>query len=386
MARDHHPIARIRLARSLPRLLALPLATLVIGAAIAALAATALPPPGTWIGLGAAGVLAIVAVLQAAWVLSIRLEVEESAVGVSWLGGGRIYPLSPGPVTRVRLRGAGASRLRARTGMLGWAIGPARLRDDERVEVVRLAPTATAILVPTERGRLAIAPADEGALLDALTRAARARQRLEEIAAAGTAPDEVARDTGPEPAEREAEAEPESIDGGEPYEPSEPAPMTGIERALLEQRLAEERAAAEAAAAERGDEGPIVEVPSPVEPEAALEPQPAMPVPVTAPPSRRRAVRRPQMRLRVRRPKPSAALVLVPLVGAGAAWALGVVTGRMPEPGSDLSRLTSLALVLAGPVTSVAALMALAWWPRLVAVVVTGGLVAALFVGRALAG
>ena len=56
----------------------------------------------------------------------------------------------------------------------------------------------------------------------------------------------------------------------------------------------------------------------------------------------------------------------------------------MPQAGTDLARLTSLALVLAGPATSVGAIMAMAWWPRLVGVVVTGGLAASVFIGRAL--
>ena len=60
-------------------------------------------------------------------------------------------------------------------------IGRARLREHEQIEVVRLAPTPTAILVPTERGRLAIAPASDDELLDALSRAARARQRLADL-------------------------------------------------------------------------------------------------------------------------------------------------------------------------------------------------------------
>jgi hypothetical protein len=80
------------------------------------------------------------------------------------------------------------------------------------------------------------------------------------------------------------------------------------------------------------------------------------------------------------------ALVFVPLLAAGAAWGVGLAAGRMPEPGTDLARLTSLGLVLAGPATSIGAIMALAWWPRLVGVVVAGGVVAAVFIGRALIG
>ncbi|HUH16904.1 MAG TPA: hypothetical protein VMM85_03055, partial [Methylomirabilota bacterium] len=91
-------------------------------------------------------------------------------------------------------------------------------------------------------------------------------------------------------------------------------------------------------------------------------------------------------RLRVRRPRPAAALVLLPLVGAGAAWGIGRALGHMPDPASDLGRLTTLALVMAGPATSLGALMARHWWPRLVGVVVAGGLASSVFIGRALFG
>ena len=86
----------------------------------------------------------------------------------------------------------------------------------------------------------------------------------------------------------------------------------------------------------------------------------------------------------ISRPRPSWLLPLVPLVAAGAAWAAGAYLGRMPELGSDGARLTALALVLAGPGTSIGALMARAWWPRTVGVVVTGGLAASVLIGRAL--
>ncbi|MBA2264727.1 MAG: hypothetical protein H0W10_08700 [Chloroflexi bacterium] len=92
------------------------------------------------------------------------------------------------------------------------------------------------------------------------------------------------------------------------------------------------------------------------------------------------------IRVLLRRPRPRAAFVLLPLLGAGAAWGVGIAAGHMPEAGTDLARITSLALVLAGPATSVGALLALAWWPRIVGVVVAGGLAASVFIGRALIG
>jgi hypothetical protein len=90
--------------------------------------------------------------------------------------------------------------------------------------------------------------------------------------------------------------------------------------------------------------------------------------------------------VRIGRPRPSAAFVLLPLLGTGGVWLAASLTGRLPEPGTELGRLTSLGLVLAGPATSVGAIMARQWWPRLVGVVVTSGLAAAVFVGRSLLG
>jgi hypothetical protein len=350
------PIARIRLARSLPRLLAAPL---LVGIAGAAALGVGLTVVGGIVGVALAvlgGLIVVGAIGAAAVLLSVRLAVEESAVGLSWLGGERIYPLSPGPVTRVRLRGAGASRLRARTGGLGWALGSARLRGEEEIEVVRLAATATAILVPTERGRLAIAAANDDRLLDALSRAARARQRLEALAERLPAPPE-------------AVSEPEVAAPAEP----EPHALTGIERALLEERLAAEREAAEAAGL------PMPEPPMPAQ----------LPVAVPAPEVRTEKASRRRLRLRrpaIRPPRPAIAFVILPLVGAALAYGAGLAGGRMPEAGTDLARLTSLALVLAGPATSVGAVMALAWWPRLVSVVVAAGLAASVLIGRALIG
>ncbi len=352
------PIARIRLARSAPRLLAAPLLVGIAGAAAIGVGLTVVGIAGIALAV-LGGLLVIGAIGGAAVLLSVRLDVEESAVGLSWLGGERIYPLSPGPVTRVRLRGASASRLRARTGALGWALGPARLRGEEEIEVVRLAATPTAILVPTERGRLAISAANDDRLLDALSRAARARQRLEALAERLPAP----RDEVDQPAEPDISA---------PAEP-EKRPLTGIERMLLEERLAAEHEAAAAAGV------PL--------------PEPAMPAPtpvaISAPAVRTEKAPRRRLRLRrptLRPPRPALAFVVLPLVGAALAWGAGIAGGRMPEAGTDLARLTSLALVLAGPATSVGAVMALAWWPRLVSVVVAGGLAASVLIGRALIG
>ena len=357
------PIARIRLARSLPRLFAAPLLLAAAGAAAIAAGMVSVGGTNGLVLAGAGAVLAVVALVVVVLLLSIRLEVEESAIGVSWLGGGRVYPLTAGPVTRVRLRGPNASRLRARSRALGWGIGRARLRDQEPIEVVRLAPTATAILVPTDRGRLAIAPASEDELLDALSRAARARQRLDALAEPAPAIEP------PPPPETDPEPE------------LPPLPLTGIERALLEQRLAEEQEATEAAlaAAVAAEAERLAAAPEPSI-ETATSP---LPVPRSGSTGRAARLR---ARVAIPRPKPNVALAFLPIIGAGAAWGAGLVLGSMPEPGTDLARITSLALVLAGPATSVGAIMALAWWPRIVGVVVAAGLAASVFIGRALIG
>ena len=172
-------IARVKLARSLPRLLAVPFLIFVFAGAAIAGGLVVVPPPVGFALIAIGALLGALGLALMVTLLSVRLDVGESAVQVSWIGGSRSYVLSPGPVTRVRLRGANASRLRVRSGAFGWALGRAVLRGEEPIHIVRLAPTATAILVPTDRGRLAIAPARDEDLLDALSRAARARQQLE---------------------------------------------------------------------------------------------------------------------------------------------------------------------------------------------------------------
>ncbi len=232
---------------------------------------------------------------------------------------------------------------------------------------MRLDRTATAILVPTERGRLAIAPADEDALLDALSRAARARQRLDELTAASP---------NPQPGEQEPEQpeahEPQRVDAVAVE--VQPKVLTGIERALLERRMAQEREEAAAALASEAARIAGTAGSSASDDAEAGESRAQAPSP-----HRRR-------RLTLRRPPPSAVFILLPLIGAGAVWGLGLLTDSYPEPGTDLGRLTALALVLAGPATSVGAIMARAWWPRLVGLVVAGGLCASAFIARALIG
>lgn len=363
-------IARVRLARSLPRLLALPLLPLLLGAAALAAGFLVVTGPAAIALLVGGGLLVLAGLATALVLLSVGLDVEESAVRVGWIGGGRVYHLSPGPVTRVRLVGPNASRLRILSGVFGWGLGRAVLRGEERIHVVRLARTPTAILVPTDRGRLAIAPASDDDLLEALSRAAHARQRSERQAGDGAEPDDRATDAlAPAP----TDAAPPDVEAR--VAPEVAPTLTGIERALLEERMAEERAAAELAAARMASEAESGTA------EVAPPRADAVPEVVAAEPAPGR-----RARIGVQRPGRRAAFVFLPLLGAGLAWGVGLATGRMPEAGTDLARLTSLALVMAGPATSIGAVMALAWWPRLVGVVVIGGLVASVFIGRALLG
>jgi hypothetical protein len=397
MARDARPIARVRLARSLPRVLAAPLLAVVLGAVLVGLGLVVV---GGMLGLGVAaggGALAALGLVGAAVPLSVRVDVEESIVRVQWLFGRRVYLLTPGSLTRVHLHGEGASPLRSGF-RFGWALGPAVLRNVEEIHVVRLAPTETAILIPTARGRLAIATSDEQHLIDALMQAAHARARTEEIAAA------------------QAEAEPEVPEPSPAVEAEalDPRLLTGIERSEYLEALARR----EAEEAEADARTTAAAPPPSVQPEpAAAMASPAEAIPAAAP---RRIFRRPSWarrrpsdgsldmpampapsaagvavpsragtaarvrRLPISRPRPSWLLPLLPLAAAGGAWAAGVYIGRMPELGSDTARLTALALVLAGPGTTIGALMARTWWPRTVGVVVTGGLAASVFIGRAL--
>ncbi|HEX2289866.1 MAG TPA: hypothetical protein VHH53_06670, partial [Pseudonocardiaceae bacterium] len=175
-------IANIPLARSLRRVLAVPAIALLAGGLAAVVGWLVGGLPGLALAV-AGGVLIVVASYLALLVLSVRLDLEVSTLRLRRLGSEQRFSLVRGPVTRVPLRGVGAARLRPRFGALGWGLGPARLRDEEEIQLVRLAPTTTAILVPTDSGRVAIAPASEQQLIAALGAAARVQQRLDQVAA-----------------------------------------------------------------------------------------------------------------------------------------------------------------------------------------------------------
>lgn len=364
-------IARVPLARALRRLLLAPALAALVGATAMGLGWLL----GAWGGLGLA-LAGVAAVTLAGWLalalLSLGLEVEVAAIRVHWIGGERRHPLARGPVTRVALRGPDAVRLQARFGLVGWALGRGTLRGEERIEVVRLAPSATLILIPTAHGRLAIAPASEGELLAALAAAARVQQRLDAVAARTPS-------LPPRPIPRaEAPVAAPVAPAWAAAEAREPVArlLTGIQRVELEERLATQRAAALAAAeAERRVQQLNRAASSAVTlPAAAVAPRRARV---------RAAWRRPAWLDISRGHVVAASLLLLPVVGTGAAWLVASLTGQAH---GESSRNLVLALVLVGPAATLGAIGARFWWPRLVPLIVSSALFALVLIGRVLAG
>ena len=399
MAGKTVPIAPIPLARSTGRLLAVPLIVLLAGAV--AVAAGVVLGDLRGIGLVAAGLVAVAMSLAlAVKLLTVRLDVEVATLRVRWLGGERRYTLVRGPVTRVALRGPEAARLRPRFGALGWGFGRARLRRDEQIELVRLAKTTTMILVPTDMGRLGVAPASEQQLLNALAAAARIQQRLDEVAEHAKAfdlPQQTSRTSLPSGSEvrPRVEAEPAAAAGGRRV-------LTGIERTLLEERLAADRAAAlRAAEAERQAANDAARMAAFLPAEAAA-PTAALP----GRPRQRGRWRRPAWlpgaaaaatpeaaapaRVVARRVRaiPNERLVaygasILPAVAAGIIWAVASLTGRL-DLSVEQMRPIAVALLATGPAGAVAGLMARTWYPRLLGLVTITSLLALGLVARAL--
>jgi hypothetical protein len=407
-------IARVSLARSLPRLLVVPVMAVMAGISAAGAGVLMGGLPG--VGLAIAGVCALGSgSLLAVILLSLRLEVEVAAIRVRWWGGERRYPLARGSVTRMAARGANAPRVRVRFGALGWGFGPGLLRENERIEIVRLAPEARLILLPTARGRLAVAPAVEQELLDALTAAARVQQRLD---AAGTpaqravdrpsssAAQPVLQRAIPEP----AAARPPPV--GPPVMDL-PRPLTGIERAQLEGRLAVERERRMAEAARRAElelaaqrereETAAAHVMA--EPMSAREaiprarrrerarwrppawlrrPPTGAPLTEAAAPqpssSEAAALARPRSALRL----PSLAAAAVMLLPSLAAAVLWLAVGAWLAPTATEMRQIVMALVLAGPAATAASLVTWFVAPRLSGLPLIAGAAALVLVGRAL--
>jgi hypothetical protein len=392
-------IGSVRLARAPARLLAGPVAIGLVGAIVAAIGFLLGGPLGVSV-LTAGAIVLVVAIYLAALVLSIRLRVEAGSLVLRWLGGNRRYGLVRGSVTRVTVRGTGSAPLRTSLGLLGWGIGRATLRGNEQIQLIRLAPTASMILIPTDRGRLAIAAAADDELLAMLATAARLQTRA---AAPATPLVEQAVPVAPTPA---------------PGPPEQPRVLTGIERALLEERLSAERAAAlaaaeaerEAAEAERqaaeaerqAEDARQAPAQAPMHAAAVVDEAvlsaPAAAVIARRAPRERAFWRRPSRR-RVRRPSwlglpawttlpPLAGAVLpmvAPALTAAAVWIVALANGRLDVPLSE-ARYLSLAFVLAGPVAAVGLLVARVWQPRMRGLVACTALAAQVLLVRVLIG
>ncbi|MEX0710523.1 MAG: hypothetical protein WD116_04895 [Chloroflexota bacterium] len=345
----------IRLARGRARLVGGP-AAFLLAAAGALVGGVLVAGPARIALLGLGGLAVLVALYLFALVASYRLQIEPGGLLLRWFGGQRRYRLVRGPVTRVAVRGPSAAALHPRFGALGWAVGPAVLRHEEPIELIRLATGVPLILVPTDRGRLAIAPEVEGDLLAALSTAVRLQERIDEVAMRRAAPP----------------AQPAQV-----APPPPPRILTGIERTLLEQRLAAERAASQAADDPGAPAIAAAAMPDAMPdamPQAQAPAAPALVVAAAARPARRRERARWERPTWLAIPGPASVVaalpIAAPLIGAAIAWVAVVATGRPVLPIPE-ARLLLVALILVGPLGAAGALIARAWYPRL------GGLVAA---------
>lgn len=132
-----------------------------------------LQTPGTiGVAVTLAGVTVLCyVVLLTLHVLSLRLEIRRGEVRVASVLVRRRYPVRPGPVTRLRVeprKGIFGTQL----GGFGIEIGLGHSPSAESVDVVRLAPVSSLIVVPSSPTRLAVVPSSERTLLRALELAA----------------------------------------------------------------------------------------------------------------------------------------------------------------------------------------------------------------------
>ena len=383
MAHETLPIARIVLARDVRRILTLPLLLALTGLS-AGLAGLVLGGMAEVVAVVGGAIAIAGAVLLAIVPLSLRMDVEVGGLRMRWLGGTRRYQLARGPVTRVALTGPSAGSIRSRFPVLGWSFGRAVLRGEEPIVLVRLARTPNVIVVPTDRGRLAIAAASEGDLIDALGAAARVQQRLDEVGGRVLAafPEGLAALEEPAPA-------PPIEEERKPKEDAERF-LTGIERAQLEARLtAARQAALLAAEAERRDALAAEEAAAAgTSGQVGTVPQAADGEPLAGY-SRARERRaatwtRPAWATDARvRTLGTISWALVPLAASLVAWALAEANQSAIAGDATWSRLVALALTLGGPAAALGVVAARAWWPRLTGLITVSALASLVLTARA---
>jgi len=383
VAHETLPIARIVLARDVRRILTLPLLLALTGLS-AGLAGLVLGGMAEVVAVVGGAIAIAGAVLLAIVPLSLRMDVEVGGLRMRWLGGTRRYQLARGPVTRVALTGPSAGSIRSRFPVLGWSFGRAVLRGEEPIVLVRLARTPNVIVVPTDRGRLAIAAASEGDLIDALGAAARVQQRLDEVGGRVLAafPEGLAALEEPAPA-------PPIEEERKPKEDAERF-LTGIERAQLEARLtAARQAALLAAEAERRDALAAEEAAAAgTSEQVGTVPQAADGEPLAGY-SRARERRaatwtRPAWATDARvRTLGTISWALVPLAASLVAWALAEANQSAIAGDATWSRLVALALTLGGPAAALGVVAARAWWPRLTGLITVSALASLVLTARA---
>ena len=411
---------RVPLARDVPRLLFVPMLIALLGITVGGLAVLALPDPARLPAIAVGAVLAALALLAALTLLSVRLEVlTDGQVRLSWLTGATIFRLVPGPVTRVPLPERGRQPIRGRFGAFGLTVGSGALHEEEPATVVKLARATSLIAIPTDRGRLAVAPADEAALIAALTASARLQQAAPAApaapaAGAGPMAAQAARwplsaaesprpplTASPPPAPtpsalaRATPTEPSPLAAAAESAPSAPRLLSGIERHRLEMERAA-RAAAEAAAAADAARR-VDEERSAVARRAEEERRAAAAAATrTAAPSAggllatagalaqlRARIFAPRRLIRLPAARGALALSLAPTAVAGIAAALFLVPGIAVLASAAESGRLALGLLLAGPLSTVGSLLARYGWPRLAGLVAVSGLFALVLLIRA---
>ena len=129
-------------------------------------------PGAIGVAVTVAGVAVLLYVmLLALHVLSLRLDVHPGEVRVSSVLIRRRYRLVRGAVTRMQAP-HGRAAFGTQLGGFGLEIGIGRAGTDESVDVIRLAPVRSMIMIPSDGNRLAVAPSSERRLLRALQAAA----------------------------------------------------------------------------------------------------------------------------------------------------------------------------------------------------------------------
>jgi hypothetical protein len=400
----------VSLARDARHALALPGLLVLVGVGIAAagiglglsLSIIALVALAAVVGIALAGIGAWMAIR----IRSLKLAVEVDYLHLTGRGVDRRYHLAHGSLSRVATSGPTGARLRTRPTSLGWGVGRSTLGSGERIDVIRLGATPSVVLIPTERGRVALAAAVEADLIQALMGAAQTRAEREPtpavVAAASVAPAPVA---------AAAIVAPPIARPPEPEAPRRP--LTGIERMALEEQMAEEHGAAYGGApreqamasfspatyppatyppATYPPATPVVPATPPLADAPVVLPTPvsaaALPAiaattaaPVVATTVSRTARtrswplavprglprRRPLRPMAWRASRPTLvreiALLGVPLLMAGVVWFVAALVGATGEgPGLDP---LSFALLLCGPVAALAIFLARTRWPRL---------------------